>query len=165
MKNLIAVVVIALFSISFIGDGNMGKAFPSVEIKTLKGEVIKTNSFVETGKPVIVSFWSTTCVPCIKELNAINAKYTEWKKETGLEVYAISTDDARFQARVPLIASKKKWQFPVLLDGSKKLFTALGVSTNPYTVVLDKTGQIVYEHNSYVDGDDEELIKVIRGLK
>ena len=164
MKNLIAVLLIAFFSISFIGDGNIGKAFPSVEIKTLEGEVIESSSFVDVGKPTIVSFWSTTCVPCIKELNAINSKYAEWKKETGLEVYAISTDDARFQARVPLIASKKKWQFPVLLDGFKKLFTALGVSTNPYTVVLDKTGKIVYEHNSYVDGEEEELIKVIRGL-
>ena len=77
MKNLIAVLLIAFFSISFIGDGNIGKAFPSVEIKTLEGEVIESSSFIDVGKPTIVSFWSTTCVPCIKELNAINSKYTK----------------------------------------------------------------------------------------
>ena len=164
MRNLITLLLIAFFSISFVGDGNIGKIFPDVEIKTLEGEVVETSSFVDIGNPTIVSFWSTTCVPCIKELNAINSKYSEWKKETGLEVYAISTDDARFQNRVPLIVSKKKWQFPVFFDEVKKLFTELGVSTNPYTVVLDKTGKIVYEHNSYIDGEEEELIKVIRGL-
>ena len=108
MRNLIAVLLIAFFSISFIGDGNIGKVFPSVEIKTLEGEVIESSSFVNIGKPTIVSFWSTTCVPCIKELNAINSKYAEWKKETGLEVYAISTDDARFQARVPVQAKIRR---------------------------------------------------------
>jgi len=162
MKKLIFAVIVSTLCMSFIGAGNVGKQLPSVKMKTLEGTEFEIPT---ASKPVIISFWSTTCIPCIKELNAINSKYDAWKKETKFEVYAVSTDDARFASRVPLIAKKKGWKFSVLTDQEKKAFTALGVSQNPYTIVVDKTGKIVYEHASYTVGDEDELIKIVKGLK
>lgn len=162
MKKVLSIVLIALISLSFIGGGNIGKGLPNVNLKTLKKEEFKVSSI---QKPAIISFWSTTCIPCIKELNAINSKYDAWKKEVNFEVYAVSTDDPRFAARVPLIAEKKGWKFPVLTDQEKLMFSALNVTNNPYTVVINKEGKIVYEHASYKEGDEEELIKTIKALK
>ena len=152
---------IALMFISFVGAGNIGKSLPKEEVKTLNGNKVDITSI--TG-PAIISFWSTTCIPCIKELNAINSKYDSWKKKYNLEVYAISTDDARLASRVPVIVNKKQWQFPVYTDHDKKLFKGLNIVNNPYTIVINKSGKIVYEHKSYKEGDEDELIKIIKDL-
>lgn len=87
MKNLSIILFTAIFGMAFIGGGNIGKQLPKVETKTLKGQSFDVSSL---KKPAIISFWSTTCVPCIKELNAINRKYDEWKKSVDFEVYAVS---------------------------------------------------------------------------
>tara|TARA_B100000768_G_C10977432_1_gene248342 strand:+ start:51 stop:539 length:489 start_codon:yes stop_codon:yes gene_type:complete len=162
MKKLLIAVIIVAFASSFIESGNIGKILPKTSMKTLEGNVFKIST---KNKPVIISFWSTTCVPCIKELNAINSKYDAWKKEVSFELYAVSTDDVRFASRVPLIVNKKEWKFPVLTDQEKATFKALGVNNNPYTIVVDKTGKIVYEHTSYKEGDEDELINIVKGLK
>ena len=44
---------------------------PSVKVENAKGESFDTKTLVEAGKPMIVSFWSTSCKPCIRELDAI----------------------------------------------------------------------------------------------
>lgn len=161
MKNFSIILFTAILGLAFVGAGNIGKQLPKVQTKTLKDQSFDVSSL---KKPAIISFWSTTCVPCIKELNAINGKYDEWKKAVDFEVYAVSTDDPRFAARVPLIAEKKGWKFPVLKDTEKGFFKALNITNNPYTVVVNKSGKIVYEHASYKEGDEEELIKVLKGL-
>jgi len=146
---------------AFAGSENIGKSLPNEELKTLNGDTFDMASIT---KPAIISFWSTTCIPCIKELNAINNKYDSWKKQYKLEVYAISTDDARFASRVPIIVNNKQWKFPVYRDQEKRFFKALNVVNNPYTIVVNSSGKIVYEHTSYKEGDEDELIKIIKEL-
>ena len=161
LKSMILLFSISAIFFSFIGSSNVGKFLPNEELKTISGSKVELNSIT---KPAIISFWSTTCIPCIKELNAINSKYDSWKKEHKLEVYAISTDDARFASRIPAIVNKKQWKFPVYTDQEKKLFKALNIVNNPYTVIVNSSGKIIYEHTSYKEGDEEELIKIIKEL-
>lgn len=165
MKKLVFALPAILLLFAFVNGTNMNKQLPEASLKKMDGTVLASKDLFKTGKPAVISFWSTTCVPCIKELIAINKKYDAWKKETGAEVYAISTDDERFVARVPVIVKKKGWKFPVLLDTSKDLFKKLGATNNPYTIVVDGTGKIVYEHSSYKAGDEEEIYKVLKSLK
>ena len=161
MKFLKSGMILFLFVtilVSFVGSGNLGKPLPNEEVKTLNGSKVELKSIT---KPAIISFWSTTCIPCIKELNAINSKYDSWKQKHNLEVYAISTDDARFAPRVPAIVNKKDWKFPVYTDQEKKIFKALNITSNPYTIIINSSGKIIYEHKSYREGDEDELIKII----
>ena len=51
---------------------------PSVTVENVKGETVCTKSLLEDGKPMIVSFWSTTCKPCILELDAIYDALPDW---------------------------------------------------------------------------------------
>ena len=44
---------------------------PSVKVENTKGESVDTKTLTSAGKPMIVSFWSTSCKPCIRELDAI----------------------------------------------------------------------------------------------
>ena len=161
LKKGFFLLFVSLVTLSFVNSSNVGKTLPNESLKTINGNKVDVSTF---SKPAIISFWSTTCIPCIKELNAINEKYESWKKEHKVEVYAISTDDDRFASRIPLIVSKKKWRFPVFKDQQKKLFKALDIKNNPYTIIIDKQGKIVYEHNSYKEGDEKELINIIKNL-
>ena len=68
------------------------QTLPDVGIENQSGETVSTKSLIG-GKPMIISFWSTTCKPCIMELNAINEQLEEWREEADFEVVAISTDD------------------------------------------------------------------------
>ena len=45
--------------------------FPSVQIEDQEGGMVDTRTLIDGKTPVIISFWSTTCKPCIKELDAI----------------------------------------------------------------------------------------------
>jgi thioredoxin-related protein len=54
----------------------------------------------------------------------------------------------------------------VLLDPNEDMKRFLNFQTIPYTILVDKNGQIVYRHNSYVEGDEfvmeEKLAKLSR---
>tara|TARA_B110000211_G_C14077087_1_gene552650 strand:+ start:1725 stop:2219 length:495 start_codon:yes stop_codon:yes gene_type:complete len=164
MKKLIFLLPILLLTLAFKADSNLNKQLPEVVLNKLEGGTISTKDFVKTGKPTIISFWSITCLPCMKELIAINKKYDQWQKETGVTLYAVSTDPKSLAKRVPIIANKKGWKFPILKDEDKTLFSQMGVSSLPYTIIIDKTGKIVYEHNSYQAGDEEEIYKILKSL-
>jgi thiol-disulfide isomerase/thioredoxin len=86
---------------------------------------------------VIVNFWATWCTPCLAEMPALEAYYTRHRPE-GLEILAISMDDARDVAAVRATASK--FSFPVALK-SEADFEGLGrIWRMPSTFVVDREG-------------------------
>lgn len=164
MRNLF-VILLSVLLLSFSSSSNLKLKLPSSTFKTLKQTNFTTADILKEKKPAIISFWSTTCIPCVKELIAINKKYDQIKNELHSEVYAISTDDEKLVSRVPTIVNKKGWKFPILTDTKKDLFLQLKAKNVPYTIVIDKTGKIVYEHNSYTAGDENKLIEVLKSLQ
>ena len=52
----------------------------------------------------------------------------------------------------------------MLLDPNGDLKRALGIQTIPFVLIVDGQGNIVYKHNGYTDGAEEELINKVREL-
>lgn len=140
------------------------KQIPKVELKDLNGKMVDVSSLDNDGKPIVISFWATWCKPCAKELDAIMEVYEEWQEETGVELYAVSIDDSRAVRRVGPYANGKGWEYNILLDTNGDLKRALNVGAIPHTFLLDGKGNIVWEHTSYQDGDEEELYEEIETL-
>ncbi|WP_116789790.1 TlpA family protein disulfide reductase [Flavobacterium psychrotrophum] len=140
------------------------KEMPNVSIKSVsnKSYNVKTD-FAEKDKLYVFSFWATWCVPCINELDAINEHYAEWSKELNMEVVAISIDDARTQKRVKPLLNGKKWPYEVLLDANQDLKRALAIANVPYTIVV-KNKKVVYIHNGYSQGAENELYEKLKQL-
>jgi len=68
----------------------------------------------KSDTPVIVSFWATYCVPCIKEIpyfQEVVAKY----KDNGVKLLLVSLDfKESFPDKISSFANKKKFTSPIV---------------------------------------------------
>ena len=159
MKKLLLTLAIALCYI-----GVAAAQLPSVVIKDIDGMAVKTDTLSNNGKPFIIDFFATWCKPCNRELTAISEVYEEWQKETGVKIIAVSIDQAQNINKVKPLVDNHGWPFEVLLDPNGDFKRALGVQMIPYTIIVDGKGNIVYKHNGYTDGAEDELIEKVREL-
>jgi peroxiredoxin len=116
------------------------------------------------GDVVLVSFWATWCGPCKEEMPHLQKLYTE-KKSEGLTVLSISTDDARSASKVKPYIKKNGYDFTVLLDrDSSVIGTYNPAKTLPYTVVIDRKGEIARQTQGFNPGDEKALEELVVGL-
>lgn len=134
---------------------------PKIDMTTLDGDLINSETISTDDNVVVVSLWATWCVPCIKELDAISEMYDEWQKETNVILYAISIDDSRGVKRVKPMVNGKGWEYTVLLDTNNDFKRAVGAATVPLTLLV-KNNQIVYRHSGYSPGAEMELYEKIK---
>lgn len=137
---------------------------PNVVLKDIDGNAVNLSEIKNDGKPYVINFWATWCAPCKRELNTISDLYEDWQKETGVKIYAISIDDQRTVDKVKPYVSAQGWEYEVLLDTNGDLKRALGVNNVPFTFLVDGKGNIVWKHNNYNPGDENELFEKIKKL-
>ncbi|MBO7186184.1 MAG: TlpA family protein disulfide reductase [Alistipes sp.] len=148
-----------------IGVSASAQTLPDVKVENQEGKVISVRELVD-GTPMIISFWSTTCKPCIMELNAINDSFYEWLEEVDMKVVAISVDDSRTLSRARAMTQGQGWDdFVCLYDKNQDFKRAMNVSLTPHTFIVDGNGTIVYSHSGYTPGSEQELFEKIKALK
>jgi thiol-disulfide isomerase/thioredoxin len=159
MKKLIFIFCLGLFSINSIAQNDL----PIVDLTTMDNKTVALKDATNKEGITIVSLWATWCVPCLKELDAINDIYDEWQEETNVQLLAISVDDSRTVKRVKSMVNGKDWDYTVLLDTNNDLKRALNASSIPLTILV-KDNKIVYEHSGYSPGAELELYEKIKEL-
>lgn len=137
---------------------------PAVQLKTLDGRTVSTDTLSNGGKPIIIDFFATWCKPCNRELNAIHEVYPDWQEETGVKLIAVSTDVAQNVHKVKPLVDQYGWEYEVLLDTNSDFKRALGGQIIPFVVIVDGSGNVVYRHTGYADGAEIELIEKVREL-
>ncbi|WP_300663130.1 TlpA disulfide reductase family protein [Fluviicola sp.] len=139
------------------------KQLPSVKLVDMNGKAVNTAALGLKG-PIVISFWATWCSPCKRELNTIHELYPDWQSETGVTLVAVSIDDEKTKAQVPVYVDGKGWEYLVLMDPNGDFKRAMGVNNVPHTFLIDQKGNIVYSHNNYAPGDEEKLYEEIKKL-
>ena len=164
MKKAILLVTLTILTCCLFSQGTITKArqLPSVDIKTVQGNPFNTTNISNDGKPIIISFWATWCKPCIKELSTISDVYPDWQKETGVKLYAVAVDDARSSSQVGPLANGKDWDYVILLDPNSDFKRAMNVGPIPHTFVINGKGEIVWQHTSFSEGSELDLINIVR---
>lgn len=152
----------ALLAVGFLAEA---QPLPQIEVQTLGGAKVPIASLHQTGKPTVVSFWATWCKPCINELNSLAERYEELQEELGVTLVAVSIDDSRTSPKVGPFVAGQGWDYTVVLDPNSDLRRAMGVNNVPHTFLLNGAGEIVWQVNKYVPGEEEVLIAEIRKLK
>jgi len=157
MKRFFCIILIIFSSISY-------SQIPSIDIKDLNGRVFNTSEFDNNNNPIIISFWATWCKPCKQELENIHEIYEDWQEETNVKLIAISIDDSRNTAKIKPLVNAKGWEYEVYQDSNREFATKMGVNPIPHTFLLDGNKQVVWEHVTYADGDEEELYEKVLDL-
>jgi peroxiredoxin len=160
MKKTFLIIAVALMGIITTAYAQL----PAVTLKTMDGKTIRTDTLTNNGKPFIIDFFATWCKPCNRELTAISEVYDEWQEETGVKVIAVSIDQAQNINKVKPLVDNHGWPYEVLLDPNSDFKRALGIQMIPYVLIVDGKGNIVYKHNGYTEGAEQELIDKVREL-
>ena len=139
------------------------QTLPDVKVENAEGKTISTKSL--TGKkPLIISFWSLACKPCMQELNAINDALEEWRDEADFDVVAVSVDNVRLKAPAKAKAEASDWDFICIYDENQDFKRALNVSLTPNSFVVDAEGKIVFSHTGYTPGSEQLLFEKVKEL-
>ncbi|WP_296313564.1 TlpA family protein disulfide reductase [Winogradskyella sp. UBA3174] len=159
MKKLILTFCISIIGLSSFAQNDL----PNVDLTSMEGSSISLKDAINKEGVTIISLWATWCVPCLKELDAINDLYSEWQEETNVKLIAVSVDDSRTVKRVKSLVNGKDWDYTILLDINADLKRALNASSIPLTILV-KDNKIVYEHSGYSPGAELELYEKIKEL-
>jgi cytochrome c biogenesis protein CcmG, thiol:disulfide interchange protein DsbE len=163
MKKAILLIAILLLGITLNAqEGILVRTIPSIDIKTMTGEMFNTSAIDNAGKPMVISFFALWCKPCLRELTAIADVYQDWQDETGVKLVAISIDDARSMANVMPTVNGNGWEYEFYCDPNGDFKRAMGVNMIPHIFVLDGQKKVVYQHTSYAEGGENELYEIIK---
>src|SRR6266550_1313212 len=124
------------------GPVQVGKPAPAFTLKDVDGHSVSLSSL--QGKPVLISFWATWCVPCRDELPLIRDEYLAHRAE-GLEVVAIDWGDESADT-VRRFWTSLKLQPAPFLDPDGQAATAYGVTLSstglPVSVLVARDGTV-----------------------
>lgn len=111
-------------------------------------------------KVVLLNVWATWCGPCryeIPELQELHEKYAS----RGVEVLGVSVDTSGVDSVRDFVAEQKKMTYPVILDADGKIADILQTSVLPTSVIVDRSGKIVWKKYGAIMPGDEELTKAL----
>lgn len=121
---------------------------PDISVNFIDGRKLAFNDF--KGKPLLVTFWSTTCSTCIKEMPHLIELYNDLNKD-GFEIIAIAMpyDPPN---RVVELSEQKGITYPIALDIEGLAMKAFGdVSVTPTSFLIDSLGNIVEQKTGEID--------------
>jgi peroxiredoxin len=124
------------------------KPAPDFGLAAVVGDNIRLSEY--RGQPVIISFWSSSCSTCTRQLAVLDRLYATYRS-SGLVVLGVSVDDNLTRARE--YAHARGTSYPLLLDVQKGVSRDYLIDRLPTTVLVDRSGIIRYVHSD--DGADE----------
>jgi len=140
-KLLVAFVIFFIILIGYFWFSPSGlKVVPNLNLTTTTGETIKLEAL--RGRPVLVTFWATSCSGCIKEMPHLIDIHNQYSQK-GLKIIGISMPYDR-PDQVMKMASQKKLPYTIAMDISKEAVKAFGnVQLTPTTFLIAPNGTIV----------------------
>ena len=116
----------------------LGQAAPPFALPTVDGtQMVSLESL--KGRPAVINFWATWCVPCYQEHPALNSAAQAMQGEVQFLGMVYEDEPARVQA----FLQERGNAYPSLLDEGGRTAIAYGVYGVPETYFVDAAGRIV----------------------
>jgi cytochrome c biogenesis protein CcmG, thiol:disulfide interchange protein DsbE len=147
MMRRVIWVVMALglvWSLAACGEADANEAAPATghfapdfTLRTPDGTAFRLNDL--RGHPVMVNFWATFCPPCMAELPAIQAAYSDHQAQ-GLVVVGVNQKESAQVVRD--FAGPLGITFPLLIDPLDTAGQAYHITALPVSFFIDDEGVI-----------------------
>jgi peroxiredoxin len=140
----------------------VGDRAPDFTLPAHGGGTVKLSSL--KGSVVVLDFWASWCVPCKKELPAIEALAKKWADgKQPVVVLAVGIDKERANGE-KLVSTLKLAATRVLWDPDGKVPAAYDIPTMPTSLVIDAKGLVRHVHSGYSAGDEKKLAAEVEAL-
>lgn len=122
-----------------------GQKYIDINLPDINGNEISVSSLLAQGKYVLIDFWSSGCVPCMKEMPHLCNAYAKYK-EKGFEIYGVSNDFKKDQWQEAMnranmswvnVCSFKNWEEPAVKAYYLRQIPA-NFLVNPEGVIIGK---------------------------
>tara|TARA_B110000091_G_C13711276_1_gene430600 strand:+ start:103 stop:624 length:522 start_codon:yes stop_codon:yes gene_type:complete len=146
--SVAASIIFAVTVFSFFVSSQVLDKVPNISLNIIDGRKIKIDSM--KGKPLLVTFWSTTCSTCIKEMPHLVELYNQFNKD-GLEIIGIAMpyDPPN---RVLELTKKRALPYPIALDIEGFASKAFGnIDVTPTSFLIDSFGNIIQQKTGEMD--------------
>ena len=145
--------ILALCAVAASGEENiagfLGKPFPDFTATDTEGNTFTLSEALKDHEAVLINFWATWCNPCRNEFPYLNEAYEKYRDRVAF--IALSTDHKR--DTIEKIAEYRRENgisFPMGRDDDKDLYSYIGSSSLPNTVIVDRFGNAVYFHENVI---------------
>lgn len=120
------------------------------------------------GKVILIDFWTYSCINCLRSLPYIKEWYTRYHQD-GLVVIGIHTPEFAFEKNSDNVRAAVKRLgilYPVALDNNYATWINYGNHYWPAHYLINKEGQVVYQHFGEGDYDVTEAnIRYLLGVR
>jgi cytochrome c biogenesis protein CcmG, thiol:disulfide interchange protein DsbE len=160
MRWLVSSLVLAVAAPAFAAQA--GDRAADFTLKDMQGKTVKLSSL--RGKVVVLDFWASWCVPCKKELPALDSlarRYAATKKDVVVVTVNIDKDRAKAQR---FLASAKVVSLRCALDPDGGVASRYDLPAMPTSFVIDKNGIVRHVHAGFTPGDEAKLAREIDAL-
>ena len=142
-----------------LGVQPIGEAAPNFRLKATDGREVSLADY--RGRPVIVAFWATWCMPCMVEMPQLISFY---EKQNGkVALIAVSMDDSLSDAKG--YADYNHLPFPVLFDSKLRVAQGYAVEGIPALFIVDSGGTIRARHEGAISSLDTVLAADVQAEK
>jgi peroxiredoxin len=143
--------------------GIVGNSAPDFRLEPLAGAAGAVTLRALRGKVVLLDFWGTYCSPCRASFPRLQRLSERYGAE-GLQVLAVSEDEAEDETKIVPFAKAHGATFPVAWDRERTIARLYGPRGMPSTFIIDRRGMVRFEHDRFVQGDEVELEREVKEL-
>ena len=137
---------------------NIGQQAPDFSIKDQQGRLIKLSDY--RGKVVFLNIWATWCLPCIKEMPAMQV-LNQRLKDRKFQMLPISIDNG--WEEVNKFYKDYSLTLPAFLDPGRQIANVYKVYKVPETFLIDANGSVV-KHTWQEDWSNPRAVAIVENL-
>lgn len=104
----------------------------------LKGRPVSAK-FIK-NKIVVLNFWATWCVPCMKEMPYVQNAYDKFKGRNDVVFMIVNSGAKNSLQDAQNWFGNKRYSFPVFYNTDRAIGEKLGFNVIPATYIIDKKG-------------------------